>query len=222
MVLSYSEENYLKAIFNLRENKSDKITTNAIAFAVDATPASVTDMIQKLHEKKLVNYERYQGVSLTTSGAKSAVSVIRKHRLWELFLVSKLGFHWDEVHDIAEQLEHIQSESLVQKLYNFLGKPKSDPHGDPIPDEKGNFHLLKTMRLSECVEEEKYELSGVTDHSPGFLKHLDQLGLILGKKIVVKKITDYDKSMTIMLPGVKPLKYISGEVAKNLLVTITK
>src|ERR1043165_1498774 len=123
-MLSYTEENYLKTIYLLQESGSAKINTSAIATTLDTKPASVTDMLQKLADKKLVNYERYQGVSLTASGKKAAIAVIRKHRLWELFLVSKLGFNWDEVHEIAEQLEHIQSEQLVKKLYTFLGKPK--------------------------------------------------------------------------------------------------
>ncbi len=222
MQLSFSEENYLKAIFKIREQKSDKITTNAIALAVEASPASVTDMVQKLHEKKLVNYQRYQGVSLTTQGEKSAVGVIRKHRLWELFLVSKLGFTWDEVHDIAEQLEHIQSDSLVKRLYSFLGKPKWDPHGDPIPDERGNFYSPKTILLTNALKDIKYELCGVIDHSPDFLKYLDKQGLTLGKKITVKQITDYDGSMKIALAGSKSLKFISVDVARNLLISVIK
>ncbi len=222
MQLSFSEENYLKAIFKIREQKSDKITTNAIALAVEASPASVTDMVQKLHEKKLVNYQRYQGVSLTTQGEKSAVGVIRKHRLWELFLVSKLGFTWDEVHDIAEQLEHIQSDSLVKRLYSFLGKPKWDPHGDPIPDERGNFYSPKTILLTNALKDIKYELCGVIDHSPDFLKYLDKQGLTLGKKITVKQITDYDGSMKIALAGNRSLKFISADVARNLLISIIK
>ncbi len=223
MQLSFSEENYLKAIFKIREGKSgNKITTNAIALAVDTTPASVTDMVQKLHEKKMVNYQRYQGVSLTTKGEKSAVSVIRKHRLWELFLVSKLGFSWDEVHDIAEQLEHIQSDTLVKRLYSFLGKPKWDPHGDPIPDEKGNFYSPKTILLTQAEKEIKYELCGVIDHSPDFLKYLDKQGLTIGIKFSVKEKTEYDGSMKISFTGSKKLSFLSAEVAKNLLISIVR
>ena len=143
-----TEENYLKAIYKLHEDKPDKINTNAIAGLVDTAPASVTDMLRKLADKKLIRYAKYQGVSLTATGKKAAVSVIRKHRLWELFLVEKLGYSWDEVHEIAEQLEHIHSDSLVSRLSTFLGNPRMDPHGDPIPDENGNFHSRKSIPLS--------------------------------------------------------------------------
>jgi DtxR family Mn-dependent transcriptional regulator len=222
MSLSFAEENYLKAIFKLRESGIEKITTNAISLAVSTAPASVTDMLQKLADKKLVNYERYQGVTLTVSGKKSAVSVIRKHRLWELFLVEKLGYNWDEVHDIAEQLEHIQSESLVKKLYAFLGKPKWDPHGDPIPDEYGNFHSQKTFLLNSALKNEKLVISGVVDHGTEFLQYLDKNGLSLGKKIIVREITAYDSSMILFLSGSKMIRHISADVAKNILVTSVK
>ncbi len=222
MRLTFTEENYLKAIYKLREQSDTRISTNSIASLVATAPASVTDMLQKLAEKKLLNYERYQGVSLTPQGIKSAVSVIRKHRLWELFLVEKLGFNWDEVHDIAEELEHIQSESLVKKLYTFLGKPKWDPHGDPIPDEQGNFHLQKVFPLANAMTNDKLVISGVVDHRAGFLQYLVKTGLSIGKKITVKEITAYDASMSINILGIKSLKHISAEVAKNILVTISK
>ncbi len=222
MRLTFTEENYLKAIYKLRERSDTRISTNSIASLVSTAPASVTDMLRKLAEKKLLNYERYQGVSLTLQGIKSAVSVIRKHRLWELFLVEKLGFNWDEVHDIAEQLEHIQSESLVKRLYTFLGKPKWDPHGDPIPDEQGNFHLQKVFPLATAVTNDKLVISGVVDHRADFLQYLVKTGLSIGKKITVKEITAYDASMTINILGIKSVKHISAEVAKNILVTISK
>ena len=222
MQLSFTEENYLKAIYKLRERSSSMISTNSIAAVVSTAPASVTDMLQKLAEKKLVNYERYQGVSLTSLGIKSAVGVIRKHRLWELFLVEKLGYSWDEVHEIAEQLEHIHSESLVKKLYIFLGKPKWDPHGDPIPDEQGNFHSQKTFPLASAGTNERLIISGVVDHRADFLQYLDKTGLSLGKKITVREITSYDSSMILNVGSTKTVKHISAEVAKNILVTIAK
>ena len=222
MLLSFTEENYLKAIYKLRERNPSRITTNSIAGLVSTAPASVTDMLHKLAVKKLVYYERYQGVSLTSQGIKSAVSVIRKHRLWELFLVEKLGFNWDEVHEIAEQLEHIQSESLVKKLYTFLGRPKWDPHGDPIPDEQGNFHIQKTFPLANAGPNDKLVISGVVDHRVDFLQYLDKTGLSLRMKITVREITSYDSSMTIHVGGKKTIKHISAEVAKNILVTIAK
>jgi len=220
MALTYSEENYLKAIFRLYESGTSKISTNAIAAAVETAPASVTDMLQRLADKKLVHYERYQGVSLTPAGRKAAISVVRKHRLWELFLVDKLGFNWGEVHEIAEQLEHIQSESLVKRLYEFLGKPKWDPHGDPIPDEQGNFHSLKAFPLNDADINDKVVISGVVDHQPDFLKYLEAQGLLPGKKIGIRKIDDYDKSMTLTIG--KTSRQISSDVARNILVSHTK
>lgn len=222
MMLSYTEENYLKAIYMLQERGSDKINTNSIASALDTRPASVTDMLQKLADKKLLNYERYQGVTLTSSGKRGAIAVVRKHRLWELFLVTKLGFSWDEVHEIAEQLEHIQSEQLVKKLYAYLGKPKWDPHGDPIPDENGNFLSMNTFPLSSAGKNEKLIISGVMDHRNEFLQYLDKNNLSLGKVISVKEITLYDQSMQVSIEGLKSLRHISAEVAKNILVAIYK
>jgi DtxR family Mn-dependent transcriptional regulator len=223
MQLSFTEENYLKAIFNLlKENEVDKITTNAIASVVDTAPASVTDMLRKLAVKKLVNYERYQGASLTSLGRKSAVNVIRKHRLWELFLAEKLGFTWDEVHEIAEQLEHINSELLVQRLYTFLGKPKFDPHGDPIPDEHGNFQTQKTKPLSTARLNEKLVICGVMNHQPEFLQYLAKNGLSIGKKIFIKEITAYDRSMALSLGNSGITRQLSIEVTKNILVSISR
>jgi DtxR family Mn-dependent transcriptional regulator len=221
-MLSYTEENYLKTIYKLHEKDLIKINTNSIASMLDTKPASVTDMLQKLADKKLVNYERYQGVSLTASGRKSAIAVIRKHRLWELFLVSKLGFNWDEVHEIAEQLEHIQSEQLVKKLYTFLGKPKWDPHGDPIPDENGNFHSPNSFPLSTAGKDEWLVISGVIDHGTDFLQYLDRNNLSLGKIISIKEITGYDQSMQLTVDGLKSTKHISADVAKNILVAVYK
>ena len=131
-----AEENYLKTIFKLSEKEKDSVSTNAIAEELETKPSSVSDMLKKLSEKKLINYIKYQGVSLTPLGHRLAVHVIRKHRLWEVFLVSHLNFKWDEVHDIAEQLEHIKSKALVNRLDAFLNFPSYDPHGDPIPNQK--------------------------------------------------------------------------------------
>ena len=216
---SFTEENYLKAIYKLEEKGHDKITTNAIAEKVNTMPASVTDMLKKLADKKLIKYEKYKGVSLTKSGEKVAVSTIRKHRLWEMFLVDKLGFKWDEVHDIAEQLEHIQSDMLVKRLDDFLKNPKFDPHGDPIPNEKGLFHSAKTIPLSEVDPLNKITIMAVIDHNPAFLQYLDKNGLSLGNKIWVKEIIDYDKSMNIMVNNSKVVLHISYEVARNILVS---
>ncbi len=217
---SFTEENYLKAIYKLMGQGDGKVSTNEIADAVNTAPASVTDMLKKLSDKKMIHYAKYKGVSLTVSGKKVALNIIRKHRLWELFLVTKLRFKWDEVHDLAEQLEHIQSEKLVQRLYQFLGKPKFDPHGDPIPDEKGNFFSQKTFLLSEIKDLHVVTITGVVDHHPSFLQYLVKSGLSLGKKIKVRETTDYDKSMNISISNSKVSVHISYDVAKNILVTL--
>jgi DtxR family Mn-dependent transcriptional regulator len=219
MVNSLAEENYLKAIFKLSEKKSDNVFTNDIAELLRTKAASVTDMLQKLSEKKMIRYKKYQGVSLTLTGRKVAINIIRKHRLWELFLATKLGFKWDEVHEVAEQLEHIQSEKLVRHLDDFLGKPKFDPHGDPIPDEKGNIHSTKAFPLSDASPSQQVTICGVIDHQSAFLQHLDKCGLFLGMKLKIKSTTDYDKSMDITIKNNRQQLHISNEVAKNILVT---
>jgi DtxR family Mn-dependent transcriptional regulator len=219
---SFTEENYLKAIFKLEEKKSyPKITTNAIAEMVETAPASVTDMLKKLAEKKLIRYEKYKGVSLTISGKKIAITIIRKHRLWELFLVEKLNFKWDEVHDIAEQLEHIHSEMLIERLDQFLNYPRFDPHGDPIPDGNGNMHSQKSVPLSDLKEKDKVIVTGVIDHSPIFLQHIEKIGLSLGKEIKVQEKFNYDQSFHILIRPDKSITQISYEVAKNILVSLT-
>jgi DtxR family transcriptional regulator, Mn-dependent transcriptional regulator len=215
---TYTEENYLKAIYKLEEKGIGKITTNAIAEMVDTAPASVTDMLKKLADKKFIRYEKYRGVSLTNNGKKVAITIIRKHRLWELFLVEKLQFRWDEVHEIAEQLEHIVSDELINRLDEFLGNPQTDPHGDPIPDEHGQFHSKKTFPLSEAVDNTSVIITGVIDHNPTFLQYLDKSGLLPGKKVTVKEIIDYDKSLNIFINQSKSLFHISYDVAKNILV----
>ena len=220
MLNSLAEENYLKAIFKLSEKGPDNVFTNDIAGLLDMKPASVSDMLQKLSDKKMISSKKYQGVKLTGAGKKAALSIIRKHRLWELFLTSKLGFRWDEVHEVAEQLEHIQSEKLVDHLDAFLGKPKFDPHGDPIPDEKGHLHPHNAFPLCEARSGSAITITGVIDHQPKFLRHLDKCGLALGKKIKVRQITDYDGSMKISIGNSKNQIHISLEVAKNILVTI--
>ncbi len=219
---SFTEENYLKAIYNLLEKGDKKISTTSLSKKLATAPASVTDMLKKLAEKKLISYEKYKGVSLTTSGKKIAVAIIRKHRLWELFLVEKLGFKWDEVHDMAEQLEHIKSDKLVEKLNNYLGQPKFDPHGDPIPDEQGNFHAVQTHPLSSMHQNERVTITGVLDHGTSFLRYLSKSELSLGQKIIIKEIQEFDKSMLVGISGKSTTVQISHDVAKNLLVTKDK
>ncbi len=216
---SYTEENYLKAIYSLAQKSENKgASTNAIATALATKASSVTDMVKKLAEKKLVNYKKYQGVTLTEKGKSVAVNIIRKHRLWEVFLVDKLNFKWDEVHDIAEQLEHIKSPELTQRLDQFLDFPKFDPHGDPIPDAEGNILNHAEMNLlSELKQGEKGVVVGVKDSSSGFLQHLENQNLMLGTKLIVAQIFEYDQSMNIEFADGNHIT-ISQQVSHNVCV----
>jgi DtxR family Mn-dependent transcriptional regulator len=213
---SYTEENYLKIIYHLSVI-SNPVQTNAIAERIQTKAASVTDMLKKLSDKELVNYVKYQGVTLTEKGKLSAINIVRKHRLWEVFLVEKLNFKWDEVHDVAEELEHIKSTLLVERLDEFLDFPKVDPHGDPIPDQHGNFADLAFIKLSKLKPNEKGTITGVSEHSTPFLKHLEKLGLTLGKKIAISEIIDFDGSVELSIDGHQI--NISREVAKHILIS---
>ena len=169
---SFTEENYLKAIFKLSMGSNKEVSTNAIAEQLDTKASSVTDMIKKLSDKKLVKYVKYKGVSLNEKGEEIAVSIIRNHRLWEVFLVEKLDFKWDEVHEFAEELEHIKSDKLTERLDTFLGFPKYDPHGDPIPDKDGNINRHKDITIANLKINDKGVIVGVKEHSKGYLKYL--------------------------------------------------
>lgn len=216
---SFTEENYLKAIYHLSDQSNTGVSTNAIAEVTNTKAASVTDMLKKLADKKLINYIKYQGVTLTEIGLKAAVNIIRKHRLWEVFLVEKLGFKWDEVHDIAEELEHINSAALIERLADFLGNPVADPHGDPIPDKTGNFLHKKLVKVSEMKQGQAGTISGVNEHSSVFLKHLEKLDLTLGTKIIIAELVEFDGSIILAVDEVKEIT-ISREVAKNILVIL--
>ena len=218
-MMTLAEENYLKAIFHLERETEGEISTNAIAESMDTKPSSVTDMVQKLAEKKLVNYRRYKGAQLTDIGRKAAANVIRKHRLWEVFLVDKLNFHWDEVHDIAEQLEHIQSDELVIRLDDFLGNPTFDPHGDPIPDADGNLKATKKKLLSEIDKNQAGVCVGVKESSSEFLQYLDKKKISIGTKINVVGKEFFDGSMVIQV-GPEQF-FISKQIADNLFVQTT-
>jgi len=213
---SFTEENYLKIIYHLAE-KTNNVQTNAIAEQMQTKPASVTDMIKKLAEKGFVDYIKYQGVTLTDKGKNAAIDIVRKHRLWEVFLVDKLNFKWDEVHDVAEELEHIKSTALIERLDEFLGFPKSDPHGDPIPDKNGRFAKTQFTKLIELKIGDQGTITGVSQHSSPFLKHLEKLGLTLGKQIEISDVTDFDGSVEILIAG-KQIN-ISREVAKHILIS---
>jgi DtxR family Mn-dependent transcriptional regulator len=214
---SYTEENYLKAIFKIAENADENVSTNAIAEKLGTKASSVTEMLKKLADKELVVYEKYQGVKLTETGEKIAIQIIRKHRLWEYFLVNTLAFKWDEVHEIAEELEHINSDALIDKLDSFLGFPQYDPHGDPIPNKEGLFNKHQSLPLSTFQSHEKVLITGVIDHSAAFLQYLAAINLSLGSYLEIEDIANFDKSFTILLNQEKQI-FLSYQVAKNLLV----
>jgi DtxR family Mn-dependent transcriptional regulator len=194
-----SEENYLKAIFHLQQEADGGISTSSISEKLDTKAASVTEMIKRLADKNLVDYQKYYGVQLTEAGRKQALLIIRKHRLWEYFLVKRLNFNWDEVHDIAEQLEHIKSAKLVEELDIFLGRPEYDPHGDPIPDADGNFPKYPKKRLSELKKGDKAICRGFNDSSSSFLQFLDKHKIGLDTQIQVVDIESFDESMSILV-----------------------
>jgi len=215
-MFTLAEENYMKAIFHLEHESAGEVSTNAIAESMATKPSSVTDMIQKLAEKKLVVYTRYKGAKLPEKGKKIAANVIRKHRLWEVFLVEKLNFHWDEVHEIAEQLEHIQSEELITRLDKFLGSPDFDPHGDPIPDKHGVLKRTEKKLLSEIEKNQKGVCVGVRESSADFLQYLDKKKISIGTKITVLGKEFFDGSMIIQVGNQQ--FFISHKIAENLYV----
>tara|TARA_Y100000589_G_scaffold311289_1_gene330517 strand:- start:657 stop:1319 length:663 start_codon:yes stop_codon:yes gene_type:complete len=214
-------EDYLKAIFKLSGPFKKGVSTNSIAEEISTKASSVSDMVKKLSEKGLVNYVKYQGSTLTKDGEKIALRVIRKHRLWEVFLVEKLKFGWDEIHDIAEQLEHIKSSKLIDKLDAHLGFPKRDPHGDPIPDKNGIFPTLKKLKLNELKIGEKAILIGVSEDSKDFLSYLDKIGLQLGSKIEIIDYFNFDKSLKVKINDKIDFTF-SELAAKNLNISKEK
>ncbi|MGQ7945944.1 metal-dependent transcriptional regulator [Flavobacterium sp. WC2509] len=216
--MTFSEENYLKAIYHLTTSLESEVSTNAIAETMETKASSVTDMLKKLADKGLVHYKKYQGVSLTDNGKLTAKMIVRKHRLWEVFLVEKLDFSWDEVHDIAEQLEHIKSEKLINKLDDFLGNPTEDPHGDPIPDAQGRIIAIEKQLLSELVANQSGLCVGVKDNSSDFLKYLDKQQIGLGTKIDLLTKETFDLSLKIKVNGVEMV--ISNKIASNLFVKV--
>ena len=218
MTLSLAEENYLKAIYHLSGGGSRQVSTNSISEKLNTKPASVSDMIRKLSNKGVITYRKYQGVNVSNDGKKMALRVIRKHHLWEVFLVHNLNFNWDEVHEVAEQLEHINSPLLIRRLDEFLGFPKFDPHGDPIPDEHGEITSKPRFTLPELKVGENCILVSVQDTSSLFLQYLDKMRINLGDKITVLEKIAYDGSMIIDIQNKNKIS-VSREVAGNLLVT---
>ena len=214
--MTLAEENYLKTIFHLERKLKSEVSTNALAERMQTRASSVTDMMQKLAEKKMLVYKKYKGVQLTEKGKKSAAYVVRKHRLWEVFLVDKLEFHWDEVHDIAEQMEHINSVELIKRLDAFLGHPDFDPHGDPIPDKDGNIKKAEKRLLSELIKNQIGICVGVKESSPEYLQYLDKKKISIGTKINVLSKEFFDGSMMIQVE--RDQFFVSKQIAENLYV----
>jgi len=212
-----AEENYLKAIFKLSEELEKEVPTSFLADQLATKASSVTDMVQKLADKNLVNYVKYQGVTLTPEGERIAIQLIRRHRLWELFLFQNLGFQWDEIHEIAEQLEHIKSDLLIDRLDQFLNFPLKDPHGDPIPDQEGNFPEVNSTPLSQLKMGTKGIVVGVNDKSSTFLIYLVKIGIQLGTEIEVLEWHDFDHSVDIKINDLK-LIHLSYQSAQNILM----
>jgi len=216
-MLSYTEENYLKALLKLTfESEKNEAGTNELATMLALKPATVNDMLKKLKDKELVEYEKYGKITLTNYGKEIAFQIIRKHRLWETFLYEKLEFNWDEVHEVAEQLEHIQSDKLVDKLDKFLGYPEIDPHGEPIPNSKGELKVKYKRTLSEVEVGSSCKMVAVKDNSSSFLQYVDKVGLGLNNKIKVVSKQEYDASIEIEVNGIK--SSISNKFAENICV----
>lgn len=217
MKYSASKENYLKAIFHLQQEQG-LVTTNALAAALRTRPASVTDMLKKLKEQKLLIYERYKGFKLNNEGRKAAVQVVRKHRLWEYFLVKKLQFGWEEVHEIAEELEHISSRALIDRLEAFLGYPATDPHGDPIPDSQGRLLVRRQVALADWPVNKVVQVSGIASQTTEMLEVLQHNHIRLGTRLEIKKKFPFDDSLEVKVRNRPPVT-LSARVAKNVWVT---
>ena len=216
MNFTTSEENYIKSIYHLQQ-ETGLVNTNSLANEMQTRPASVTDMLKKLKIKKILQYERYKGFKLNEAGKKAALDVVRKHRLWEFFLVEKLKFDWDKVHPIAEELEHISSDELIQRLDNFLGNPLFDPHGDPIPDKNGKIPVISQQSLSDIPLKKTVTVSSVTNQSAQMLEMLKHYNIVLGTQIMVLKHFKFDGSLEIKILK-QSACIISEQIAKNVFV----
>jgi DtxR family Mn-dependent transcriptional regulator len=218
MTYTRSEENCLKAIFSITEQGDQGGSTTAIATQLRTKASSVTEMVKRLSEKGLVDHRPYHGVSLTEPGSRIATRIIRRHRLWETFLVNHLNFRWDEVHDLAEQLEHIDSDELHDRLDKFMDHPKFDPHGDPIPDKEGRMiDMAGALPLAEVPKDTLVHIVGVRDSSPAFLKLLDGLGMKLGTQLTVNRRFEYDNSVEVSSRFRNGL-LLNEQVSRNLTV----
>ncbi len=214
--LSVAEENYIKSIYHLQQ-ANNTVNTNLLANELKTKPASVTDMLQKLQTKEIVEYEKYKGFRLNDSGSKIALKIIRRHRLWEFFLVHKLGFEWDKVHPIAEELEHVSSDELIRRLDGFLNYPQTDPHGDPIPDTNGKIVEIKQIPLAEAKMNKTVLVSSVSNQSAEMLELLKHYNIGIGTQLKICRRFDFDGSLEIKI--IRQQAYvISGQVAKNIFV----
>ncbi len=215
---SYTEENYLKCIYALQQqSQAQEVSVNEIAERMQTRPATVTDMLRKLSEKKLIHYEKYKKTRLSKTGIIASLSIIRRHRLWEVFLHEKLHFTWDEVHEVAEDLEHIRSVKLIERLDEFLGFPGFDPHGDPIPNANGELVPASNTTLAQSAAGKSLRLVAVRDTSSPFLQHLERFGLKIGSKLVIKEKLPFDGSMMVSI-GNRPAQMLSEKIANSLLV----
>jgi DtxR family Mn-dependent transcriptional regulator len=217
-MLTQTEENYLKAIFHLSEEIPDKndAGTNELALHLNVKPATVNDMLKKLKEKKLISYEKYGKISMTGAGRLLALEIVRKHRLWETFLCEKLDFSWDEVHEVAEQLEHIQSPKLIEQLDRFLGHPQFDPHGDSIPNAKGELISMAKKLLAEVPEGKWCKVVAIRDDSAQFLQYVAKVGLKMNLKLKVVSREGFDGSMEILVEEKRAT--VSQKFAENIFV----
>ena len=216
MKFSASEENYIKSIYSL-QGKTDKVNTNSLAGYLNMRAASVTDMLKRLKTKKLLEYTKYHGFRLNDSGNREALKIIRRHRLWEFFLVTSLGMDWDKVHVIAEELEHVSSNDLIKRLDNFLGQPKIDPHGDPIPDAYGKMPVLNQVSLNNFLLKKNGVVSSVGSQTQQMMEMLNHYGIHIGSPIRVLKDFSFDRSLQIKIAK-QPACIISEQAAKNIFV----
>ena len=211
-------ENYLKNIYNLSSHNTQVVSNQKLADKLSISPASVTEALRKLHELKFVIYEKSYGTRLTSQGTKEALAIVRRHRIWETYLAKELGFGWHEVHEIAEELEHVKNDKLINKLAQIMGNPVFDPHGDPIPDAKGKIMKSNFVKLSEAKINNQYKVMGVTDHSTAFLKYLEKHQLIIGAAVNIKEIEEFDNSIVLMCK--KKEVIISNKVAERIIVEV--
>jgi DtxR family Mn-dependent transcriptional regulator len=217
IILSKSEENYLKSIYNLSDLGNKIVTTNSISKILNIEPASVTDMIKKLSKKKLIYHEKYKGTKISKNGIIVALQIIRRHRLWEVFLYEKLNFNWDEIHEVAEELEHVSSDQLIDNLDKYLKYPKIDPHGDPIPNKLGEVDFVDKISISDLKIKEKGIVSRIVNEDEGFFNLLNKLKIEIGTEVTILDKIDYDGSLDVLINNKSVI--ISKEIAENIKIT---